>query len=65
VDEQKVAAASGAGSPRQKGGNVARREGDNGEELGWWKTLRRRVGMCSSWRWSSGTALAMGGGGRS
>jgi hypothetical protein len=49
----------------RRGSDVARGKGDNGEEVGRWKTLRRRVGMYSSWRWSSGTAPAMGGGSRS
>jgi hypothetical protein len=65
VDEQEVAAAGGAGSPRQEEGDVARGEGDNGEEVGRWKTLRRRVGLHSGWGWSSGTAPARGGGSRS
>jgi hypothetical protein len=34
VVEQEVAVASGAGSPRQEDGEVAREEGDNGEGLG-------------------------------
>ncbi|XP_025798665.1 transcription initiation factor TFIID subunit 11-like [Panicum hallii] len=34
VEEQKGAVASGAGSPRQENGEVAREEGDNGEGLG-------------------------------
>jgi hypothetical protein len=37
VDEQEVAVAGGAGSPRQEEGDVARGEGDNGEELGRWE----------------------------
>jgi hypothetical protein len=34
VEEQKGAVASGAGSPRQENGEVAREGGDNGEGLG-------------------------------
>jgi hypothetical protein len=35
--------ASGAGSPRQEEGEVAREEGNNGEEVKRWRTLRQRV----------------------
>jgi hypothetical protein len=49
----------------RRGSDVAREEGDNGEEVGRWKTLRRRVGLHSGWGWSSGTAPVRGGESRS
>jgi hypothetical protein len=44
----------------RKGSEVARGEEDNGEEVERWKTLRRRVGLYSGWRWSLGRGAGDG-----
>jgi hypothetical protein len=73
---QEITAAGGAGSPRQKEGDVARGEGDNGEELGRWEDpqatrghvqkLEVELGYCAGGerRWQSETEGKQGARGR-